>query len=493
MFKVLIFWHLLAISTSTLAQGIPSSEWSQAEQKWVNEARTLYQSQGLEFNDTQAAEAVFKMRNKSLRGIPSSEWTPLEHKMVLQMRGMYQKRNMQLSEEHERIQVQTMREKLAKISGSIGAIQALADGSISLNTAPTVSPELPSSSTSAGIQESEMAARMAAYPKINGTIDIHGRRDGFDVNGVTVLDAEGRITSYAYDVLTGDITYIVQSANNFAIKFMRAGTDAPPILIANAVNSRSGEWEITTVTGKKLAGQTLNPTPLGFVVGRDTSAFRYETGKGVRNISIPEGYLLAPLQHGDIGSTGYILLEMDESDSKAKGVKGLANTFKSLGSTLGLNKKEDYALMEVDTGKLYPLNMSSDGKRVLKMSNCRKKNNVINECSTATSFESIYSPDGTPNMGHYYWRANWFKTPSGPIAITMENGLKDIYITELKTGKKVVGFNRTLGIQSFTTKQHSDGHLSIAAYWAFNTHEIPDVEAHLKNSENIAIVTSVNK
>lgn len=139
------------------------------------------------------------------------------------------------------------------------------------------------------------------------------------------------------------------------------------------------------------------------------------------------------------------------------------------------------------TGKLFQLNLTSDGKRVMKMSNCRKKNLVINECSTATSFESIYTPDGNPNMGHYYWRANWFNTPSGPIAMSMENGLKDLFITDLTTGKKVTGFSRTLGIQSFSTKQHGDGHVSLAASWAFNTHDIPDVETHLKNSENIAI------
>lgn len=478
----------LTISHVTYAESIPSSEWTQSEQKWVNEARVLYQNQGLEFSEAQAGEAVYKMRNKTVKGVPPSEWTQQEQKMVNEMRVLYKKKNISLTQEQEQIQVQTMREKIAKMNGTFSVINGLSNGSIKASS--TSIPTTISVNSGEVVSEESLANRIANLPKSTGNIDVIGRRDGFDVNGKTILDPEGRIISYAYDVITGDITYLIRTSDSFAIKFMRANSSADPILLARAKRNAHGDWEVVTVTGKNISGFSLSMSTVGFLVGRDTAAFRYTPGNGVSNIAIPEGFLLTPIQHGDVGATGYVMLEKADSSSDATNGKGLVNSLKSLGSSFGLNKKEDYALMHVESGKLYPLNIDSDGKKVMKMSHCRKKNQFINECSTAMTFESVYSPDGTPNMSHYYWLAHWYKTPSGPVAITMENGVKDIFITDLTTGKKVVGFSRLLGIQSFNTKQFADGRVALTANWAFSQHEIPDLEKHLQTGKSVADMDS---
>lgn len=170
----------------------------------------------------------------------------------------------------------------------------------------------------------------------------------------------------------------------------------------------------------------------------------------------------------------------------AGGLGALFSAVQKIGATVGLNKKEDYALLNLDTGKQYPLNVQVDGKLRTVMSNCRKRNAVVNECSSSTSFESLYSEIGR-NWGHYYWKINWYNTPSGPVAVSMENGVTDAYLLDLQTGKKVQAFHRSLGLTTLDSVQSPDGKLTLMADWMFETHKIDDALAYLRDSPDVNV------
>jgi hypothetical protein len=164
-----------------------------------------------------------------------------------------------------------------------------------------------------------------------------------------------------------------------------------------------------------------------------------------------------------------------DSNSRLGAAGQLLNSFKSLGSSLGINRKDDYALMNIDTGKLTPINISMEGKQVQLMSECRKRNNLINDCARMDSFESVYKPDGSRNMSHYFWRISWLNTPSRTLLVSQEGGLGTITATELNSGKKVVLFERALGIANFEVQQNRDGTVDISAQMGFSQETRKDI------------------
>jgi len=341
-------------------------------------------------------------------------------------------------------------------------------------------PPAPLQVSSAGRQmtEAELQASLDKWPTPPQGVNFTRYRDGFSIDGVRQIDPEGQIAAYGFDALTGDYTYLSQTqAGAYIIKSGRAHSGTDPVSIASA-EKRGALWNVTTVTGKRLSGQRLMPSSRGFVIARDNTGFRYTPGKNVTNFAAPEEFLIAALQNGDIAHTGQILLERNPAaDTNAKmGAAGqLLNSFKSFGSALGINRKEDYALMNIDTGKLTPINISMEGKQVLQMSECRKRNSFVNDCARADSFESAYKPDGQRNMSHYFWRIHWFSTTSNPVLISQEGGLGTIMATDLNSGKKVALFERALGIASFEVQQRSDGTLDISAQMGFNTESKKDI------------------
>ena len=190
---------------------------------------------------------------------------------------------------------------------------------------------------------------------------------------------------------------------------------------------------------------------------RDSAAFRYEAG---HRVPFPSPCRMAgrsadatwqPRQR--LSDAGKI-----EEESMLQ-----LNKVMSLSATVGLNKKEDYALLEIKTSKLTLLNIQLDGKNQTSLSTAVVKQHGQSSVKTPPALhESLYSDVGR-NMGHYYWKANWMNTPGGPIMVSMENGVPDIFITDLKTGKKTLAFSRTLGISDFDVYQSPDGNVRINA------------------------------
>lgn len=325
------------------------------------------------------------------------------------------------------------------------------------------------------ISEDTMGKKVQAFSKSKGGIAVERFKDGFAIDGVRYVDPEGEIDRYAFDALTGDITYLVRiMPGQYKVKTTRARADVESVTLATATHA-SGTWQVQTLTGKSLTGRRILPLSRGLLVARDNVAFKYIPGKGVTNIVGPEDFAIAGFQNGDIEGTGYMLMErmLDPARTRADDLVG---GLKALGSLLGAGKKEDYLLLEMSTGKRVPVNVSLEGKDVQIMSRCRQKNFWVSICDKLDSYESLYDPKtGTPNLSHYYWRISWYKTAEGPVLVSQEGGLSEINATNLMTGKQVNLFSRALGIAGFAANQGADGKVSVIARMGFSKETVDDV------------------
>ncbi len=329
--------------------------------------------------------------------------------------------------------------------------------------------------------EAALAKKIESLTKPVKPADVVKKKDGFEVDGKLFTDPEGQIGLYGYDPVTGFAVYMAKTANRgeYLIKATRVGASTEAVLIARATDSGSG-WSIVTETGKRLSGDTIVPGSLGILVTRGGgAAFLYTPGEEVKSVPIRSGYHVAQFQNGDVSSTRYILLEKDAA-------AGDENPLMALGSLLGQNKKEDYLLMDIDSGSPLYVNIAAEGKSTNVMSNCYRKsaNSVVNYCRTATSFESLYQPStGLPNHSHYYWRMYWFKVPDGRrVVISQEGGLSTIEIVNLDTGSRNKLFERLMGIAGYSARLTGEGKLDVVAKMGFTRERISDALAVLDGS-----------
>lgn len=345
---------------------------------------------------------------------------------------------------------------------------------------PGIQPAEPTLPAAPAISEAEMAGQLEALGPSTGGITVERFRDGFSIDGKRHLDYEGEITKYAFDVLTGDITYLARvTPMQYKVKTMRARTGQEPVTIATA-SKNMGLWQVQTATGKTLGGSAILPLSRGVLIVRDNVAFKYLPGKGISNIVGPEDFTFAHFQNGDIEGTGHILMERIPEPSENSADNFMSN-LKTLGSMLGVNKKEDYLLLHTESGKTLPLNVSVDGKQVNVYSQCTRRNAALSQCDRMDSFDALYDPNvpGTPNLSHYYWRISWFKTPQGPVLVAQEGGLGKIVATNLASGKQATLFSRALGIAGFSTRQGADGKIGVTAQMGFTKEAIDDVVAFM--------------
>jgi hypothetical protein len=110
-----------------------------------------------------------------------------------------------------------------------------------------------------------------------------------------------------------------------------------------------------------------------------------------------------------------------------------------------------------------------------------------------TSRASLYENDGGRNINHYFWRINWFNTPTGPVSVALEGNLQDVTITDLTSGKRVVLFNRTLGIHDFVATEAADGKVKVTAQLGLESKSNDDVVAYLQATSAVADPSSTEK
>ena len=334
---------------------------------------------------------------------------------------------------------------------------------------------------SASTTEDALARQLSALGPARGNVPIERMRDGLKIGNTAFLDPEGQVRTYGFDVMTGDVSYSVRNGDALVYKYLRAGSSGDPVPFASARQDGAG-WQVSTVTGKNFSGDSVIPLAKGVMVARAGSVFLYEPGKGSRSAVVPDGWNLAQFQRGNVGATRYVMLERSKPASEGKGTVGaFVSSLRSLGAVAGVNRKEDFALMNLETGQMHPLNIQSSGKNQAVMSNCQRRNALVNDCATMNFYESLYTDIGR-NFGHYFWKADWYATPSGPLAITMENGVADVYALDLASGKKVTVFHRALGITSVDSHQASDGTVGITAKWMFEDHKVADAAAFLRDN-----------
>ncbi len=333
------------------------------------------------------------------------------------------------------------------------------------------------------ISEEELAKQISVLPSRPTELRIEDRKDGFTINGQGYVDPEGTIRSYSIDPVSGLATYLAEtSPNNYIVKVTRAGTGAEPVTIGTAKRN-DGVWQAESRTGKRASGQNLSILKGGFLVSRETAAFLYVPGRGLKTIALPNGFVITRFQRGDVLGTGFLLMErIDSGNSAGRLIKGL-------GSLFGATQYDDYQLLNFETGETVSMNISRDGKEVGEYSECRKTSTLINKCGKVDFRESLYRDIGR-NLSHYFWRINWYNTPSGPMLIAQENGLKDITIRNLKTGQKAILFTRTLGIAGYDSDQSADGKIHVSAKMGFSTETIDDAVEVLSRPER---TVSLNK
>ncbi|MBJ6723302.1 hypothetical protein [Geomesophilobacter sediminis] len=317
--------------------------------------------------------------------------------------------------------------------------------------------------------EEAFAEKIAALPKLDSGVLFVRKTDGFEANGNHYTDPEGKIVKYGTNPVTGDVTYVAQvSPQSYVIKFMRVGSE--PLLLAT-VDKRGSDYAITTVTGKKITGETLIPLSHGILVGRGTTGFLYTPGKGTASIPVPDGFTVAPFQNGDVEGTKYVLLERVPVEGQ---VEGVVNAFKNVGSAFGISKKEDYLLLNYETRKQVAIDVSMDDKNEGNYSGCRKKK-FGNVCDKVEFFESLFDKYGMPNAGHYYWRISWANTKLGPVAVVTENGMTKTIAENLDTGNKATIFSRVLGINYVIVTEQADGRIAAEAKLGFSKEVIDDI------------------
>ena len=419
-------------------------------------------------------------------GVSEEQWSPQERQFVEMARKQYAQQGIAFTQQQAETTVQSMRDQIARVIGAVGGLQAAARMQMPSTASVAQSAVGASLPASASMTEDQLAKAMSQWPAKPELFKVTERKDGFDINGDPVLDPEGRIFNYAVNTITGAATYAVQSNASVTIKSVAPAAPYSTVTIATGVQGANG-WEFLTATGQRLAGSTLSVLSDGFMLGRGSAAFRYRAGSGISNVSIPNGYLLAPLQRGDIGSTGFVLLEKEGAvpDGKVNPLMGLISATQSLASSLGMGRKEDYALLDTQTGTLHALDIPADGKTVAVMSDCRKRNWAVNECRKMQTFESLYGTNGSKNTTHYFWKVQWLPTVAGPVALTQEDGLRAIYLTDLRTGRKVRAFHRTLGIADWDVIRHADGRVGAKARMLFEWQEIPDVVAFMQEAPDV--------
>lgn len=120
------------------------------------------------------------------------------------------------------------------------------------------------------------------------------------------------------------------------------------------------------------------------------------------------------------------------------------------------------------------------------MSACKQKNHFIAQCAQMDTFESVFDTNGSRNLSHYYWRINWFSVPGRPILISQEGGLTNVSATDLNSGKKVILFDRTLGIAAFSATQDANGKVNVTAQMGFSSESQNDVVALLDSLPHVA-------
>lgn len=380
----------------------------------------------------------------------------------------------EMTPEQEQVMLRKFRETSAGAFGSILGLQngaRSAGGLFGRMPEPEPAPAVGQAAATDPADKAELARQLQAMDVDGPFVVFERRKDGFSVNGKPYLDADGAITDFGADGVSGAVSYIIDTGSGSAlVKHLNVHAGGPPLLVGT-LGGRGDQVSYLGKDGRTAGGTFVKPTSRGLAIIRSGSLVTIDFLSGtVTPVPVPEGFHIAEFQNGDVGGTRHVLVERD-GDTGDK----LKEAVVGLGSLFGKDTRSDYALLNIDTGKSIPLAISSDRNTVGVASECRRQNGLVNRCGKWTSYDSVYQPDGRPNYSHYFWSLSWQSTSSGPIAVAIESRLSEVNVIRLSDGMRANAFKRGMGIQYFTTETQADGKLKLVAYWAFKGHPIEDV------------------
>lgn len=393
-----------------------------------------------------------------------------EMEQLDKLRASAKERGVDLTAEQEIQWLQRLRAFKALAEGGPDGIRARGAAAVnSPKATPQPATALPT------ISEAELASRLNALPPGRPVAQIEMLRDGLEADGRRFVDPQGRAERIAVDAASGTAAYLVASGSGHDIKVARLDSAADAVTIGRL--RKDGAVQVfESLTGKTLGGDAFYPLIDGVLVLRDSVVFRYTVGQGIRQIDLPKGWYPAPLQRGNLSTTGWLLLERDTSEEKQSPFA----VFKNLGTITGLVRANDYMLFDLAQGKGIEFDISADQKNVVSMSQCRRRNAVVNVCDKMTSYESIWSPDGSANLQHYFWKIDWQRVNGHPVAVVMERSLIEVNAYDLESGKRVNLFERSMGINGWKGSFNPDGGYRVSARLAFETQQIDDVAVALR-------------
>lgn len=279
------------------------------------------------------------------------------------------------------------------------------------------------------------------------------------------------VLDFARDPFSGVTMQLVKRADGNR-EIQRRSADGVKRLAM--VMGREGKWLIQLNDGTDIEAADIQLTSRGFLAGAQGQPVSYTEAGGIQKLSWPQNFHPAAIQRGNVARTGYLLLERNQAPNGS--VDKLLTSFKGLGASLGAGRNEDYVLMDLHSGRTFPINSNASGKEVMRMSNCQRRNAITNVCRDATSSEQLYNSMGK-NMGHYAWTIHWFRAPTGTFLVALEDGVRTLSVTHLESGEKRIAFSRTLGIADFNAEQADNGKLKLSAKMAFDVKTIDDLEA----------------
>lgn len=229
---------------------------------------------------------------------------------------------------------------------------------------------------------------------------------------------------------TGWATYLVKGdgANDFIVKRANFTKNSDPEVLGHLEGFRR-EWRFTPVGRPTMAAYGYHLTSKGLVLLRTASAFTYFPSSNPRATLLPEDWQLAWRQKGDIENSRLLIV-------KKLAPKGLEPGRHQIG------------FLDLDKNRMLP-----------------------------TIFEMTFIPNSEDaQFGNRFFL---YDTPRGPITITLEDGINQVVIRNVKTGEKRIAFQRDAGIARIKAEQTNTGRIAVEAAVGFSDEKIYDAEDFL--------------
>ena len=229
---------------------------------------------------------------------------------------------------------------------------------------------------------------------------------------------------------TGWVTYLVKGdgSNDYIVKRADFTKNTDPEELGHLEGYRR-EWRFTPVGRPTIAAYGYHLTSKGLVLLRTPSVFTYFPSNNPRATLLPEDWQLAWKQKGDAENSRLLVV-------KKLTPKGFEPGRHQIG------------FFDLDKNRILP-----------------------------TIFEMTFIPNSEEaQFGNRFYL---YDTPRGPITITLEDGIKQVVVRNVKTGDKRVAFQRDAGIARIKAEQTNTGRIAVEAAVGFSDEKIFDAEDFL--------------